>query len=133
MKNILFLSFLLLTLSSKAQYYYNDIIGTLETNRQMKTYQVNKVRTISASGYDQRNVKASDFVEFQEIKENGTALKITTHNNSNNTIYYNRFDNQGRLISITDSSTDIQSITTYEYDANGRITLVKKYYERQRQ
>jgi YD repeat-containing protein len=125
MKNSLILPFLLLTLSLQAQYYYNDIIGTLETNRQMKTYQANKVRTVSATGYDQRNVKATDFVEFQEVKESGNAVKITSHTNSNHDVVYNRFDAQSRLISHADSSTAIQNITTYEYDAAGRITLVK--------
>jgi antitoxin component YwqK of YwqJK toxin-antitoxin module len=125
MKNIFLIIFTLTSLSLQAQYYYNDIIGTQETNRQMKIYLANKVQTVSAAGVDANGRRTSDFSELQEIKENGTALKITTHNNLNNTIYYNRFDNQGRLISIADSSTDIQSITSYEYDATGRITLVK--------
>jgi YD repeat-containing protein len=125
MKNIFFIIAVFSLTSLQAQYYYNDIIGTQETNRQMKTYVVNKVQTVSAKGIDPEGRQTSDFSELQEIKENGTALKITTRNNSNNTIFYNRFDNQGRLISITDSSSDIQSITTYEYDANGKITLVK--------
>jgi len=91
----------------------------------MKTYLANKVQTVSAKGIDPQGRQTNDFSELQEVKENGVALKITTRNNTNNTIFYNRFDNQGRLISITDSSTAIQSTTTYEYDANGKITLVK--------
>jgi hypothetical protein len=63
---ILFPAALLLCSFARGQYYYNDIIGTLETNRQMKAYLDNKVRTISASGYDQRNVKSTDFMEFVE-------------------------------------------------------------------
>jgi hypothetical protein len=125
MKNILVFPFLLFTYCLQAQYYYNDIIGTRETNRQMKIYQANKVKTVSAAGYDQRNVKATDFVEFQEIKENGSAIKITSHTNSNHSVVYNRFDVQSRLISQADSSAAIQNITTYEYDVDGKITLVK--------
>ena len=108
-----------------AQYYYNDIVGTQETNRQMKTYITNKVKMVSAKGVDPNGQQTSDFSELQEIKDNGTSLKITTRNNLNNTIFYNHFDTQGRLVSITDSSSNIQSITTYEYDASGKIILVK--------
>ncbi|MEO7924156.1 MAG: RHS repeat domain-containing protein [Chitinophagaceae bacterium] len=115
---------LLLSSIGRAQYYYNDIVGTVETTRQMKTYLDNKVRTVSASGYDQRNVKSTDFTEFLEVKENGRALKITSHTNANHTVFYNRFDGQGRLVSITDSSTAVQSVTSYEYDAAGRISRV---------
>jgi len=125
MKNTFFIITLFTTTSLQAQYYYNDIIGTQETSRQMKTYLANKVQTVSARGIDPQGKQTSDFSELQEIKETGAALKITTRNNTNNTIFYNRFNNQGLLVSITDSSTAIQSTTTYEYDANGKIILVK--------
>jgi hypothetical protein len=52
MKNIFFIIAVFSLTSLQAQYYYNDIIGTQETNRQMKTYVVNKVQTVSAKGID---------------------------------------------------------------------------------
>ena len=125
MKNFFFIIAVFTSTTLQAQYYYNDIIGTQETNRQMKIYLANKVNTVSAKGIDPEGRQTNDFSELQEVKENGAALKIATRNNLSNTIFYNRFDNQGRLTSITDSSTYIQSITSYEYDANGRIVLVK--------
>ncbi len=125
MKTIFLLPLLLFSsLILQAQYYYNDIIGTLETNRLMKTYQDNKVRTVSAAGFDQRGAKATDFSEFYEVKEKGTVLKATTINNFNKVTLYSKFDSQGRVIRMTDSSTIIESVTTYDYDANGRITRV---------
>ena len=125
MKTILLPVVLLYSFVLQAQYYYNDIIGTLQTNGQMKTYATNKVKTVSASGFDQNGRPTVDFSEVQELMENGKTLKVITRNNSNNTIYYNRFDDNGRLISITDSSTAIQSITTYKYDVQGRIITVQ--------
>lgn len=125
MKNNLLLFAVLLATSLRAQYYYNDIIGTMETNRQMKTYLDNKVKTVAASGTDQRGLKATDFSEFHEVKENGRALKSTSIINLNRTVIYSRFDEQARIISMTDSSTSVESITTYEYDASGKIILVK--------
>ena len=124
MKNVLLPLFLLFSLSVTAQYYYNDIIGTEETNRLMKTYSDNKVRTVSASGTDQRGVKATDFSEYHEVRENGRALKSTSIINLNKTVLYSRFDEKGRVISMTDSSTNIESITTYEYDGAGRLSRV---------
>lgn len=122
----LFLSLsLLCTVALEAQYYYNDIIGTLEINRQMKAYLDNKVRAVSATGYDQRGTKSTNFAEVQEVKEDGRALRVSTVANLNRTMIYSRFDAQGRVTSSTDSSTAIVSTTTYEYDANGKITLVK--------
>ena len=125
MKTILLFLSLLFSSGIQAQYYYNDIVGTLEANRQMKTYLANKVKTVTATGYDQRGTKATDFSEFQEIKENGMALKFSAVTNLNKTVIYSKFDTQGRLISMTDSSTAIESVTTYEYDAAGKITKVQ--------
>ncbi len=125
MKTILLTIVLLYSFVPRAQYYYNDIISTEQSNVQMKTYITNKVKTVSAAGFDQNGIPTTDFSEIQEISDNGKALKITTRNNSNNTIYYNRFDDNGRLIIIADSSSAIQSITTYKYDAQGRIIIVQ--------
>lgn len=124
MKILLLPVTLLTSLALQAQYYYNDIIGTQETNNLMKSYVANKVKTVSATGYDNRGVKATDFSEFQEVKENGRVLKNSSINNFNKTVVYSRFDEKGRVINITDSSTAIQSSTTYTYDATGRVSQI---------
>ena len=125
MKSFLLTTIVFLSLSAHSQYYYNDIIGTQETNRQMKAYRDNKVVTMSAAGSDPRGVKASDFSEYHEVRENGKALKSSSIINLNKTVIYSRFDDQGRVISMTDSSTAIESVTTYTYDGAGKITLVQ--------
>lgn len=125
MKNALFSIALFISFSLQAQYYYNDLIGTAETNQQMRVYIANKVQSVTTIGMSPSGIRTNDFSELQEVKENGMALKTTTRNNSNLTILYNRFDSQGRLESITDSSTDLDVVTTYEYDDDGRIAVVK--------
>lgn len=121
-----FLSFAVFSFFSlHAQYYYNDIIGTQETNHQMQTYLANKVKMVSATGYTAQGSKATDFAEIQEIKENGRTLRISSNAEMNSTILYKHFDEQARLISITDSSSGAGSITTYMYDMAGRITKIE--------
>jgi YD repeat-containing protein len=109
----------------RAQYYYNDIIGTGETNRQMQIYIGNKVKMVSATGYTPQGSKATDFAEVQEITDNGKILKISRNSNLTHSSFYQRFDAQHRLISIIDTSFGIQNTTTYEYDAEGRIILAQ--------
>lgn len=113
-----------------AQYYYNDIVGTQETNRQMQAFVSNKVRTVSADAYvqdpnTQQSSKSTDFSETQEVRENGRALKIVTVTNFNRTVSYNRFDDKGRLTSVTDTSLGVANTTTYEYDNDGRLINVQ--------
>lgn len=122
----LFASFLLVSsMALQAQYYYDDLVGTRETSRQMQTYQEQKVRMVTATGYDNKGVKATDFSEVQEIKDNGRLLRQSAIRNFTKTVTLSRFDEQGRVISITDSAADIQSITFYSYDAAGRVSKVE--------
>lgn len=113
------------SLSLRAQYYYDDIVGTRETNQLMQSYTGQKVRMVTASGFDNKGVKATDFTEVQEIKENGRLLRLSAIRNFNKVITLSRFDEQGRVISITDSAADIQSVTYYSYDAAGRVSKVE--------
>ena len=98
MKNSLVLALVITSLNVHAQYYYNDIVGTAETNRQMQTFLSNKVATVSATGVDQRGAKATDFSEYQEVKESGKALRLTSIVDLNKKITYSRFDDQNRVI-----------------------------------
>lgn len=125
MKFLLTVCFLPAATFLNAQYYYNDIIGTRETNQQMASYLANKVRTVSATGFDQRGAKATGFSEFHEVKENGAALKVSSIAELNKTVTYSRFDKQGRVISIADSSSAVDNTTSYEYDTKGNIIKVQ--------
>jgi YD repeat-containing protein len=124
MKFLLLPFFMLSTVALSAQYYYNDIIATQESNRQMKSLTDNKVRTVSATGYDENGTRTTDFTEVQEVRENGALLKTSVIRSLVKTVRYSRFDAQGRLVSITDSSAGAESTTRFEYDVNGRITKV---------
>jgi len=125
MKSIFLSICLVVSYILQAQYFYNDIIGTQEAIRQMKAYTINNVKTVSALGTDKSGAKASDFSEFHEIRENGSALKVTSINQLTKTIQYSRFNEKGQLISLQDSSSGIQSITTYNYTANGKINTLQ--------
>lgn len=125
MKAAIFLFTTFISFSLRAQYYYNDIIGTQETNRQMQLYLALKVKRVAADGYTPQGSKATDFAEVQEVMENGKALKVVTNANFNRSVNYNRFDDKNRLISIIDSSLGVQNTTTYYYDSEGRILTVQ--------
>lgn len=122
-----FISFVLLLSSAiaQAQYYYNDIMGTGEVSNRMKTFIDNKIKTITGIGYDPQGIKTSDYNEWQEVDADNNILTITSRNGQQVTRQFYQFDKQFRLSSITDSSTDIKSVTTYSYDGNNNITSIK--------
>ncbi len=125
MKKISFAFTLLITVSLHSQYYYNDIIGTQDICSKMKAFVAAKVRSVTATGYDPRGAKTTDFNEWQDVQANGTVLKITTRNGQNAGRVYHTFDTRARLIMTRDSSAGIQNITQYNYDTRDRLLSVK--------
>lgn len=124
MKNLLSLLFFFYATSAQSQFYYNDIIGTEELNQRMKNYTANKVASVNAIGFDAEGIKNTDFIELQEVKENGRLLKISSYAEKvKSTIYY-RFNETGKLASQTDSANGAKSVTAYQYDKNGKIISV---------
>ena len=124
-KNSILVFILFTCVSAQAQYYYNDIVATSEMSRHMKNYVSNNVKQVVATGYEPNGVKSSDFNEWHDVLQNGTMLKITTRNGQAVTRVYYRFDTDSRLISTTDSSGDVISVSTYSYDPQGRLVKVE--------
>jgi len=124
MKNILIGFALVFPAVSFCQYYYNDILDARVTGEKMKNYTQQKVNTITATGYDARGAKTTDFNEWQEINAEKRILKITTRNGQQVNRQYYQFDNEFKLTSIVDSSGDIKSYTVYTYDNSGNITSI---------
>ena len=130
MKNILLPAALLLTAIANGQYYYNDIIGTAEIVARQKIYLANKVQLITAVGFDDLlNVKTDEFNEWHEVKDNGRTLMVTTTNKisqtqSTKTYVIYRFDTQGRVASLTDSSEGVAAVAKYVYDANNNLISI---------
>jgi YD repeat-containing protein len=144
-KNILLPAALLLASIVHGQYYYNDIVGTAEVATRQKAYIANKVRIVTGAGFDDlRNIKTDEFSEWHEVKDNGRTLQIATRNQvekkvmtyegdapkvttrieTENVYVIYRFDAQGRVISLTDSSGTTRSVANYQYDAKGNLVAI---------
>lgn len=125
MKKLLLAAAVFVSATMQAQYYYKDIISTLETNRMMQTYLKNQVVQVTATGFDARGQADSAFSELQEIKENGTLLKMTTRLNPQEvTTLLMYFDEKTRLVSMTDSGAGMVNKTSYRYDDAGRVAEI---------
>lgn len=126
MKNISLAALILVTyLSSKAQYYYKDIVGTQNLNQTIKLYRDNKVLSVEATGFDGEGVRTSDFSETHYFFPDRDLLRISTRNQTSVDNQYYRFDNRGLLSTISDTSSAGISTTSYTYDNNNNPVLIK--------
>ena len=122
MKKLPLLILLLFYFAANSQYYYKDIVAAADITRLMKTYTANNIQKISAKGITPEGSPSSEFSEVGEV--NGSTLKVTTNNNKAiSTLKFN-FNDQGQLINSVDSAINIKSLSTYTYDANGKIISI---------
>ncbi len=125
MKNFLLPVALMLHITVFSQYYYTDLVDARLINDRMKNLAAQKVKSITATGYDATGAKTGDFNEWQEVDSEKKSLKITTRNGQQVNRQYYQFDNDYRLSSVTDTSAGIKTVTSYSYDSNGNITLIR--------
>jgi len=122
MKKLPLLILLLFYFAANSQYYYKDIVAAADITRLMKTYTANNIQKISAKGITPEGSPSSEFSEVGEV--NGTTLKVSTNNNKAiSTLKFN-FNDRGQLINSVDSAINIKSLSTYTYDANGKIISI---------
>src|SRR3712207_5297005 len=98
MKILIFAVALFITLTSSAQYYYKDVIGTKESADLISNYRNNKVRRVVVNSYDGNNVRIDNFAVQQEFSPATRSLKTNT---------------------ASDAGT--QSVLTSYIDENGRV------------
>jgi len=116
MKNILGSFFILISsVTSHAQYYYKDLIGTRDINQTIKLYFSYKVLSVEATGFDGDGAKNSDFSETHNFFADRGLLKVATRNKTVTTTEYYRFDSKGLLTNMSDTSSSLASNTTYTY------------------
>lgn len=125
MKNLIspFLTFIVFAANS--QFYYNDILSTEELNLRMKNYRDNKINSVNATAFSPEGVKNTDFIELQEVQENGRLLKISSFSENVKTTILYRFDDNGKLINQTDSAANgAKSVFDFKYDNSGKLMSV---------
>lgn len=115
---------LVFSISAQCQYYYKDVVDGRLMNERIKSYVQHKVQTVTATGYDARGAKSADFNEYQDLFPAQRLLRITTRNGQQVNRQYFRFDEQQRLVSITDTVDDVRTVITYTYDNRGNISTL---------
>lgn len=125
MKYSLAVLFLATGLSLRAQYYYDDILSNQELAKTRQTLVSNRVRSITSTGFDRNGTRATDFSEYQELKEEGRLWTTTTVRSLERSVTLTRFNAAGQVSSITDSGALFVNTTRFTYDNAGKLTLVE--------
>jgi hypothetical protein len=125
MKTLLSVVAGLLALSSSAQYYYKDIIGTRESADLISRYRRNHVQTVDMRSYTINNTP----IESLSVKQNfspstNSLLTITKTEYLPPSYLRTFFDEEGRVIKTTDSTAGVVNTTLYTYNSQGAVGTI---------
>ncbi|MFL5739265.1 MAG: hypothetical protein ACJ75B_03535 [Flavisolibacter sp.] len=122
MRALFLFAFTILALSSPAQYYYKDIIGTNESSEIIRNYMKNKVSRVLLNSFDADNQKDNDFYVEQQFSEASGSLKTITRSDvSNESMLVSYVDQNGNVVRTVDSSGFVVSNTSYSYNTSGQL------------
>lgn len=123
---VFFLFSIMSCFTTKAQFYYKDVVSN-ETN--LANYQLhkkNKLVKITGESFEATGEPTTDFVFTQQYNSSYSQLKTLTvaplSGKSAMTSYYN---GQGQLYRSTDSSETSFTQYDYNYDSTGKLTFIK--------
>ncbi|MDQ6812734.1 MAG: hypothetical protein M3040_03185 [Bacteroidota bacterium] len=121
MKSVFLLaSVLFISTSSKAQYYYLDIVGTKQTNQQYKMLRAFQYKRISAASFE-GNEPSKDFVLEQTISNDGRQIITRSATiGSAESFFISEYQNN-KIVKTVDSSKNAINTVLYNYDNNGRL------------
>lgn len=108
---------------ASAQYYYNDILATQQSQQQYQLLRSNKVKKMQATSYEEDRTPTEGFKLEQELSIDGKKLVTRTANISGKTSEVSSFFELGKLKRTQSYSNGIENKMEYGYDEKGQIKL----------
>lgn len=116
---------ILLTGASQAQYYYKDLVSTRQTIAQWQVYKRDHVTGIRVTSFEAADTPTAGFQVDQTI--NPDFSRMTTHSKTEGTPEdwtFATYSPAGLLTNITDTSNNYNSVSDYKYDGQGRLISI---------
>ncbi|MDB5190632.1 MAG: hypothetical protein JWQ96_195 [Segetibacter sp.] len=122
----LFILFIVLGVTSSAfsQYYYQDILGTDQTNKQYATLVSKQLKKVSAISYEQNSEPSKDFVLEQTVSNNGREIITRSATSGSGESFFKSSYENNKLIKTVDSGTHAINTVTYTYNSDGKLLQI---------
>lgn len=111
--------------ASEAQYYYKDLVTTRENAARWQLYHDNHVRSIILKSFEADGQPTDGFVGEKSLSDD--CAEITTHTKTNGTAdswIITDYSPQGLELKNTDTSERYRNVTEYRYDDRGRVQTI---------
>jgi YD repeat-containing protein len=119
-----FIAAILLTTVINAQYYYNDIVATQQTNANYKQLRANKIKKIKAISKDANNEVVEGFSVQQELSNDGSKMVTSTATSEGLTSDLTSYYENDRITRTEQKINNVNTIVEYAYDAEGKLQSI---------
>ena len=109
---------------ANAQYYYNDILATEQTNINYKQLRNNKIKKIKAVSKDANNELIDGFSLLQELSNDGKKMQTTTATSDGVNAELTSYYSNDRIVRTEGKSVNVNTIVDYVYDAAGKLQSI---------
>ena len=111
---------------SYSQFYQKDIISTKQTADQLKQYKANKIKKVILNSFEARGEPVDQFICYQEVSPSYNSIKTYSQTvQTLQSVLNSQFNFKGQLIRSADSSNTTLNVSSYTYDASGRLVAVE--------
>lgn len=119
---------MLFVLQAPAQIYYKDVLTAKQTSDQLKLYKSNKIKKVILNSFESTGEPTDKFICYQEIAPGFNFIKTFTQSiQTLQSVLVSQFNAKGQLIRSSDSSNTTLNVTTYTYDAQGRLLSAESF------
>lgn len=109
----------------QAQFYYQDIYNTLQTNQEQQLFRKAQVLSLQLTSLEPNQQVNKDFKCHQDFSDAYQQAVMETSSFETGTSWlHTRFNTNLQLVASVDSSAAGKNTTTYTYDTSGRIFKV---------
>ena len=123
---LLFSVILLPSSPANAQYYYKDILNTIQLNKEFSILKDQQIKNIKLKSFEDNDEPSEGFFCEKKINKNYSQSEMISKSYiTGQSLLVTDYNTDGLIIKTTNSTPTTNNITQYEYDSNGRLTALR--------
>ena len=123
---LLFSVILLPSSPANAQYYYKDILNTIQLNKEFSILKDQQIKIIKLKSFEDNDEPSEGFFCEKKINKNYSQSEMISKSYiTGQSLLVTDYNKDGLIIKTTNSTPTTNNITQYEYDSNGRLTALR--------
>jgi hypothetical protein len=111
--------------AANAQYYYKDVLSTLQQNKEFSILKNANIKLIKISSFDENDQPSDGFFCEKKINKTFTQSQMLSKSNiTGQSLLVTDYNNKGEVVKTTTTTPTTDNTVEFQYDQNGNILLI---------